>query len=76
MDRPIRLMTANLLAGRADLTHLSGILEQLEPDILVTQELSHDAAEMIGARFPHHYLKPADDARGRGIATRLAAECG
>jgi endonuclease/exonuclease/phosphatase family metal-dependent hydrolase len=76
MDRPIRLMTANLLAGRADLTHLSGILEQLEPDILVTQELSHDAAEMIGARFPHHYLRPADDARGRGIATRLAAEFG
>jgi len=76
MDRPIRLMTANLLAGRADLTHLTEILERLEPDILVTQELGHDAAEMISARFPHHDLRPSDDARGRGIASSLGADFG
>ena len=76
MDRPIRLMTANLLAGRADLNHLIGILERLEPDILLTQELGHDAAEVIGAHFPHHDLRPGDEARGRGIASRLAADFG
>ena len=76
MDRPIRLMTANLLAGRADVMNLAGILDGLEPHILATQELGHEAAEMIGARYPHHYLRPAEDARGRGIATRFAAEFG
>ena len=76
MDRPIRLMTANLLAGRADLTHLAGVLHRLEPHILLTQELGHDAAEMIGARFPHHDLRPSDDSRGRGIASRLTADFG
>src|SRR5687767_13186530 len=76
MDPPIRLMTANLLAGRADLNHLTGILERLEPDILLTQELGHNAAEMIRSRFPHHDLRPSDDSRGRGIATSLAADFG
>ena len=76
MNRPIRLMTANLLAGRADLTHLAGVLERLEPDLLVTQELGHEAAEMIGARYPKHDLRPSDDARGRGIASRLDADFG
>ena len=76
MDRPIRLMTANLLAGRADVGHLAGILDRLEPDILVTQELGHEAAEMIGVRFPYHDLRPSDDAGGRGIACKPAADFG
>ena len=76
MDRPIRLMTANLLAGRADLMHLSMVLDRVAPDIFVTQELGHDAAEEIGAHFPYHDLRPNDDARGRGIASRLAADFG
>lgn len=76
MDRPIRLMTANLLAGRVDRGHLAGVLERLDPDLLVTQELGAGAAELIAARFPHHDLRPDPDARGRGIASRFPADFG
>jgi endonuclease/exonuclease/phosphatase (EEP) superfamily protein YafD len=76
MQRPIRLMTANLLADRANVAHLSRLLNEVAPDLLLTQELGHLAAETIAAHFPHHDLMPSEDARGRGIASRLGAEFG
>jgi endonuclease/exonuclease/phosphatase family metal-dependent hydrolase len=76
MQRRIRLMTANLLADRADVAHLSRMLKEVDPDLLVTQELGHTAAETIAAHFPHHDLRPNEDARGRGIASRVGADFG
>ncbi|HEU5113860.1 MAG TPA: endonuclease/exonuclease/phosphatase family protein [Acidimicrobiia bacterium] len=69
-------MTANVLADRADVAHLSRVLNEVDPDVLLTQELGHVAAETIAAHFPHHDLRPNEDARGRGIASRLDAEFG
>ena len=51
MDRPIRLMTANLFSGRADVVHLDGILRQFDPDLLLIQELGENAADLIADRF-------------------------
>ncbi|MET0567039.1 MAG: endonuclease/exonuclease/phosphatase family protein [Acidimicrobiia bacterium] len=76
MQRPIRLMTANLLADRADVAHLARMLKEVDPDLLLTQELGPTAAKTIAAHFPHHDLRPNDDARGRGIASRLSADFG
>lgn len=76
MNQSIRLMTANLLGRRVDRGHLAGVLGQLDPDLLVTQELGAEAAEVIAARFPHHDLRPSLDANGRGIASRLDADFG
>lgn len=76
MGRPFRLITANLLNGRADAWHFAGILDRIEPDLVVTQELGPDAAEVIAARYPHHDLRPGLDHRGRGIASRFDAEFG
>ncbi|MGH8915910.1 MAG: endonuclease/exonuclease/phosphatase family protein [Acidimicrobiia bacterium] len=76
MDGPFRLMTANLLNGRADAGHLARILDRVEPDLVMTQELGPDAAQAIAERYPHHDLRPGLDHRGRGIASRFDAEFG
>jgi endonuclease/exonuclease/phosphatase family metal-dependent hydrolase len=71
-----RLMTANLLNGRADPAHVAEILDRLEPTIVVIQEMGPDIAEVIADRYPHHDLAPALDHEGRGVASRLPAEFG
>ena len=76
MRKPIRLMTVNLLNGRADPEHLARLLERLQPDVIVGQELGPDAAEVIADHFPHHDLHPALDHRGMGIAGVLATTFG
>lgn len=74
--RSFRLLTANLLNGRADPEALSEILDRVGPDVVVTQELGPNAAEVIAPRYPHHCLLPALDHHGRGIASRFPGEFG
>jgi endonuclease/exonuclease/phosphatase (EEP) superfamily protein YafD len=76
MHEPIRLMTANLLADRADIAYLGYVLDVVEPDLFAIQELGHKSADLIASRFPHHQLRPQLDSRGRGIASRLDARFG
>jgi endonuclease/exonuclease/phosphatase (EEP) superfamily protein YafD len=76
MAQSFRLMTVNLLNGRADAGHLAEILDRLEPHLVLTQEMGPNAAEVIAARYPHHDLQPALDHTGRGIASRFDAEFG
>jgi endonuclease/exonuclease/phosphatase family metal-dependent hydrolase len=71
MESPIRLMTANLLVDRADQVRLRGVLDLLDPDVLVVQELGHKTAELIASRFAHHELHPELDSKGRGIASKF-----
>lgn len=42
-----RLMTANLLNGMADAGHLTEVLDRVRPDVIVTQEMGPDLAEVI-----------------------------
>lgn len=74
MPGTFKLMTANLLNGRAEPSHLSEILDRIEPDVVVTQEMGPDAAEVIAAKFPHHDLRPDLNHQGRGIASRFDAQ--
>ncbi len=76
MNPSIRVMTANLLVDRANLTYLSNVLQVVDPDVLVIQELGHKAADLISSRFPYHDLRPQLDSKGRGIAVRLEARFG
>jgi hypothetical protein len=71
---PIRLMTANLLHGGASAETFTALLDGFNPDVVVTQELALGCAEVLESRYPNHRLRPADDFKGRGIATRLEAE--
>ena len=72
----VRLMTSNLLHDRVDVAALAAVLDRWDPDVVVTQELGVDCADLLADRYPNHYLHPADDFKGRGIATRLDADFG
>lgn len=69
-------MTANLLHDRADPDALTGLLTEVKPDVLVTQELSTACASAIADLFPIHHLRPAPGFAGRGIASLLPARFG
>ena len=76
MVRRFRLMTANLLNGMADAEHLAEVLDHVRPDVIVTQEMGPDVAEVIASRYPHHDLHPDLVHQGRGIASSFDAEFG
>ena len=66
----LRLLTANLLNGRADPARVAGLLEGLGVDVACLQELSAAQAEAIAAVLPHGKLDPRHDHEGAGIALR------
>jgi endonuclease/exonuclease/phosphatase (EEP) superfamily protein YafD len=76
MAASFRLMTANLLMDRSDEADFARVLDQIRPDVVVTQELVPIAAEVIAMRYPNHRLRPSFEFVGRGIATRFDAEFG
>jgi len=69
-------MTTNLLHGGAEVGSLRDALDVHEPDVVVTQELGFDCADLLAGRFSHGYLHPSKEFKGRGIATRFDAEFG
>ena len=71
-----RLMTVNLLHDRCDIDHFARVLEQVDPDVVVTQELGPFCADVIASAYPNHRLRPAMRFLGRGIATRFDARFG
>lgn len=73
MAAPFRLMTANLLHDRSDAAHFARMLDDLDPDIVVCQELGPFCADVVASAFPQHRLRPALGFTGRGIATRFDA---
>lgn len=66
-------MSANLWGPNVDPAGLAHVLRDVDPDVLVVQELDPPAAEPIAAHFPHHRLNPIGETMGSGIATRRAA---
>ena len=76
MTVPLRLMTVNLLHDRCDPSDFARVLSEIEPDVVVTQELGPMCADVLASRYPNHRLQPALGFVGRGIATRLDASFG
>lgn len=76
MSESFRLMTANLLHVRADPVDFERLLDEVQPDILVTQELGPACARVVEKHYPNHRLDPAPGFTGRGVATRFPAEFG
>jgi endonuclease/exonuclease/phosphatase (EEP) superfamily protein YafD len=68
-----RLMTVNLLHDRCDVTHFARVLEQTDPDVVLTQELGPYCADVLAGAYENHRLRPALDFTGRGVATRFDA---
>lgn len=65
----LRVMSANLLNGRADPDDLAEIIDRLQPDVVAAQELGPNAAEVIADRLPYGLLHPAWDYAGMGLAS-------
>jgi endonuclease/exonuclease/phosphatase (EEP) superfamily protein YafD len=73
---PLRLLTGNLLAGRADAATVIGLVGSTAADVLLVQELTDDAVERLRLAglpglLPHQVIMPAErGALGSGIYAR------
>jgi endonuclease/exonuclease/phosphatase family metal-dependent hydrolase len=63
----------NLASGRARLSGIETLLDELEPDVVAAQELAPPQAEVLARRFSFGKLDPAYDFTGMGIALRQPA---
>jgi endonuclease/exonuclease/phosphatase (EEP) superfamily protein YafD len=64
----LRLVTANLLNGRAHPAGFAAMIRELQADVVAVQELSPEQAAAIERVLPFGKLEPARDCSGMGIA--------
>lgn len=69
-DGSLRVLTANLYGERLDLERFRELLKDLDPDVVLVQELSFRAANVLAEFLPHGMLVPAPGYEGRGLALR------
>lgn len=69
MER-LRIMSSNLLQDRARPESLAAAIEDLDPDVLVVQELGPRCAAVIEDAFTHCHLEERPNDLGVGIASR------
>ncbi|WP_229797785.1 endonuclease/exonuclease/phosphatase family protein [Planomonospora parontospora] len=72
---PLRVLTANLLFGRADAAAVMDLVRRLRPDVLSTQELTPEMVERLDAAgiaelLPHRVLQADSGATGSGLYSR------
>jgi endonuclease/exonuclease/phosphatase family metal-dependent hydrolase len=61
-------MSINLLVDRARPDPLRAAIADVDPDVLVVQELGPTSSDVIAGIFPYHRLDPTPDLFGLGIA--------
>jgi endonuclease/exonuclease/phosphatase family metal-dependent hydrolase len=75
MSEPtIRLLTANLLNGRADPSELARVVRERGVDVAALQELAPEQALAVAEELPFGKLEPSTDHNGMGIALRWPGE--
>ncbi|GAA1691933.1 endonuclease/exonuclease/phosphatase family protein [Nonomuraea maheshkhaliensis] len=77
--RPLRVMTINMLFGRADVASIMRLVREFAPDVLSTQELTPGAVADLDADglkeiMPHRVLQAEWSAGGSGIYSRYPME--
>jgi endonuclease/exonuclease/phosphatase family metal-dependent hydrolase len=73
MGARVRILSANLLNGRADPDALAELVRRLGVDVAAVQELSPEQAEALAEVLPFGSLRPSRDYNGMGIALRAPA---
>lgn len=73
MGARLRILSANLLNGRADPQQVADLVRRLAVDVAALQELSPEQAEALAEVLPFGSLRPARDHNGMGIALRAPA---
>jgi endonuclease/exonuclease/phosphatase (EEP) superfamily protein YafD len=76
MSGVLRVISANLGAGRADSEAFAEQVLALRADVVCAQEIAPDQAEMLSQVLPHGRLEPREDCLGMGIALRASATVG
>ncbi len=66
----IRVITANLLNGRATPSALKRLLRAERPHVFAAQELAPNAARVVADEMHHGVLNPRIDYHGNGLALR------
>jgi endonuclease/exonuclease/phosphatase family metal-dependent hydrolase len=69
-----RLLTANLLEGRADAASFVDLVLRLDVDVVAVQELGDGQARALAAVMRHGLLLPGRGAEGMGLALREPAD--
>jgi endonuclease/exonuclease/phosphatase family metal-dependent hydrolase len=70
--RGLRVLSANLANGRADVDGFAALVEAVDPDVVTVQELAPEHAEALSELLPFGKLDPARDHNGMGIALKAA----
>jgi endonuclease/exonuclease/phosphatase family metal-dependent hydrolase len=70
----LRVLSANLLYGRADAEALVELVRALDVAVAAVQELGPRQAEALAGVLPHGKLEPTPDGKGLGIALRHPGE--
>ncbi|GGO81995.1 endonuclease/exonuclease/phosphatase family protein [Nonomuraea cavernae] len=77
--RPLKVLTINLLFGRADVETVVDLVRRFDPDVLSTQELTPGAVSELDAAglktlMPHRVLQDEWSASGSGIYSKHPVE--
>ncbi|GAA3626440.1 endonuclease/exonuclease/phosphatase family protein [Nonomuraea rosea] len=73
--RPLKVMTINMLFGRADIQTIMKLVREFDPDVLSTQELTPGAVADLDAAglkelMPHRVLQDEWSAGGSGLYSK------
>jgi endonuclease/exonuclease/phosphatase family metal-dependent hydrolase len=66
----LRILSANLANGRAHAEAFAALVEEAQPDVVLTQEMDPAQAEALARVMPFGKLEPTRDHKGMGIALR------
>ncbi|MFC5830010.1 endonuclease/exonuclease/phosphatase family protein [Nonomuraea insulae] len=77
--RPLRVMTINMLFGKADVATIMKLVRDFDPDVLSTQELTPGAVSDMDAAglkeiMPHRVLQAEWNAGGSGLYSKHPVE--
>lgn len=73
MGSHLRIISGNLLNGKADPDAFADLVTEWQADVVVAQELGPSQADALSRQFPHGRMEPSLDHKGMGIALRFPA---
>ncbi|MFD1940324.1 MULTISPECIES: endonuclease/exonuclease/phosphatase family protein [Nonomuraea] len=74
--RPLRVLTLNMFFGEADAASVIELVRRFDPDVLSTQELTHDGVERLDSAglkdlMPYRVLEDEDGPGGSGLYAKF-----